>query len=173
MPYPKELESTASLRDGTVLELRPIRPEDERLLLDIVQHMNPDDLRLRFLTPVRVLSDALVTRLTRIDYDHEMAIMALTWGGGTALGVARFATEPGTQCAEFAIGTRSDWHRRGLGTLLIERLSAIARTRGLNEIYGDVLRENDAILRLCRRIGFALAAHPDDATLVRVQRTLR
>jgi acetyltransferase len=174
--YPKELESSASLRDGTVLELRPIRPEDEGLLRDILRHMNPDDLRLRFLAPVRVLSDAIVTRLTQIDYGHEMAIMALTWGGGTALGVARFAAESGVEpneTAEFAIGTRSDWHRRGLGTLLITRLIAIARDRGLREIYGDVLRENDAMLRLCRRLGFVLTTHPDDATLVRVRWPLR
>ncbi len=85
-PYPQELESGAALPDGTKLALRPIRPEDEPLLQDIARHMNAEDLRLRFFTPVKSLTHQLASRLTQIDYDREMAIIALGGDGRTALG---------------------------------------------------------------------------------------
>ena len=75
-PYPRELAGTARLRDGTEIDLRPIRPEDEPLLHDLVAHMTPEDLRLRFLAPIRALSHQLAARLTQIDYDREMALVA-------------------------------------------------------------------------------------------------
>jgi acetyltransferase len=171
-PYPKELVGAAALGDGTALVLRPIRPEDEPLLQDIVRHMDPEDLRLRFFTPVKTLTHQLAARLSQIDYDREMALVALDAGGGAALGVARFAADPDNRRAEYAIGIRSDWQRRGLGRLLMGRLIDVARGRGVGEIYGDVLHENEAMLHLCRELGFALTAHPDDDALVRVRRNL-
>ncbi len=171
-PYPQELESSAALSDGTTLALRPIRPEDEPLLQDIARHMNAEDLRLRFFTPVKGLTHQLAARLTQIDYDREMAIVALGEGGRTALGVARFAADPDNRSAEYAIGVRSDWHGRGLGRMLMERIMAIAAARGIPEIFGDVLRENQPMLDLCRRLGFAIATHPDDPEILRVRKSL-
>ena len=92
-PYPEHLESIEQLRDGTAVRIRPLRPEDEPLLHDLAAHMSPEDLRLRFFTPVRGLSHALAARLSQIDYDREMALLAEH--DGTALGVARFFADPG------------------------------------------------------------------------------
>jgi acetyltransferase len=171
-PYPKALESSATLANGTVLALRPVRPEDEPLLQDIARHMDPEDLRLRFFTPVKTLSHPLAARLTQIDYDREMAIIALADGGRTALGVARFAADPDKRSAEYAIGIRSDWQRRGLGRVLMERIMAIATRRGIPEIFGDVLHENAPMLDLARRLGFTLTLHPDDPEITRVSKKL-
>jgi acetyltransferase len=170
-PYPKELEGMAALRDGTALRLRPIRPEDEPLLHDLAAHMTPEDLRLRFFTPMRGLSHRLAARLSQIDYDREMALVALAAGDDSALGVARYSADPDNARAEYAIGLRSDWKGRGLGYLLLTRLIAVARARGVGEFAGIVLRENRAMLQMARELGFALAPDPDPA-VVRVTKSL-
>jgi len=171
-PYPRELESTAELPDGTPLNLRPIRPEDEPLLNDIAAHMVANDLRLRFFAPIKGLSHLLAARLSQIDYDREMALIALADGGRTALGVVRIAADPDNSCAEFAIGLRSDWQSRGLGTLMMQRIIEVARMRGVGEIVGEVLRENERMLQLCRELGFELSSSPVDAALVHVAKRL-
>jgi acetyltransferase len=171
-PYPKELESTASLRDGTIIRLRPVRPEDEPLLQDLSRHMNADDLRLRFFAPVSVLSHQLLARLSHIDYDRAMALIARSAGDGTALGVVRFAADPDNRSAEYAVSVRSDWKRRGLGYLLMTRIIEVARQRGIGELFGDVLRENEPMLRVARALGFSVAAHPQEAHLLRLTKTL-
>lgn len=173
-PYPKELESRASLSDGTALLLRPIRPEDEPLIQDIVRHMDPADLRLRFFTSVRIpLTHQFAARLSQLDYDREMALLALTEADGTALGAARFAADPDGATAEFAIGLRSDWQGRGLGALLMRRITDVATARGIGELSGDVLRENEPMLQLCHALGFTFAPHADDPAVVRVVKSLR
>jgi acetyltransferase len=169
----EEFETTAMLADGTALRVRPIGPEDDFLLRDIAGHMVPEDLRLRFFMPVKNLSAAILERLSHFDRAREMALVAQLEDDGTALGAARFVAEPDARRAEYAIGVRSDWHGRGLGHLLTDRLIAVARRRGLDELYGDVMHENEAMLAMCRSLGFAVEAHPDDATLYRVRKRLR
>jgi acetyltransferase len=170
-PYPRELESRTAL-DGTALLLRPLRPEDEPALQDLAQHMNPEDLRLRFFTPMKGLSHALAARLSQIDYDREMAVMARRDDDGAILGVARFSADPDNRRAEFAVALRSDWKGKGLGYLLMARIIDIARGRGIGEMIGDVLHENEPMLRLAKSLGFKLSSHPDDPELVRVVKAL-
>jgi acetyltransferase len=171
-PYPKELESAETLKDGTRLLLRPVKPEDEPVLQDLASHMNPEDLRLRFFTPIRSLSHTLAARLSQIDYDREMALIARFAASGTALGVARFSADPNNQRCEFAVALRSDWKGRGLGHRLMTRLMDVAKARGIGEIVGDVLHENEAMLTLAKRLGFRLTRHPEDPELVRVVKAL-
>lgn len=171
-PYPRELESSATLRDGTRLLLRPVRPEDEPLLQDLAMHMGADDLRLRFFTPMKGLPHALAARLSQIDYDREMAVVARLDADGPALGVARFSADPDNRRCEFAVALRSDWKSKGLGFLLMARIIDIARQRGIAEMIGDVLHENEPMLSLAKSLGFALTAHPEDRELVRVTKKL-
>ncbi len=169
-PYPKALASTEELRDGSKIELRPIRPEDETLLYDLAAHMTPEDLRLRFFTPVHGISHALAARLTQIDYDREMALVALT--ERTVLGIARYFADPDRLSAEYAIAVRSDWHGRGVGYVLMNRLIAIARQYGIGELVGEVLRDNRPMLAMCRELGFALSPDPSDPGAVVVKKPL-
>jgi acetyltransferase len=168
--YPGELASTEELRDGTAIELRPIRPEDEPLLHDLAAHMTQDDLRLRFFVPVHGISHDLAVRLTQIDYDREMAIVALY--DGTVLGIVRYFGDPDRLSAEFAIAVRSDWHGRGVGYVLMNRLIAIARQYGLGELVGEVLRDNRPMLAMCRELGFAVSPDPAEPGAVRVKKVL-
>ena len=99
-PYPKHLETVEQLRDGGTVTVRPVLPEDEPLVLDLTAHMSPEDLRLRFFAPIRGLTHALAARLTQIDYDREMALIALQ--DGVALGIAHFFADPDRERAEYA-----------------------------------------------------------------------
>jgi acetyltransferase len=169
-PYPKELETTERLRDGTVVQLRPAQPEDEVLLHDLAAHMSPEDLRLRFFTPVRGISHAVAARLTQIDYDREMALIASH--NGAALGIAHFFADPDRLRAEYAVAVRSDWHGRGVGYALMNRLIEIARLWGIGELVGEVLRENRPMLEMCRELGFAVSDEPGEPGVKRVNKPL-
>ena len=169
-PYPKHLESTGAARDGTPITLRPVRPEDEPLLQDLVAHMSPEDIRLRFFAPIRELSHSFAARLSQVDYDREMALVAQH--EGTTLGVARYFADPDRLRAEYAIAVRSDWKARGVGYLLMTSLIGAARQAGIGELVGDVLHENQPMLEMCRALGFTLAANPSDAALTIVRKRL-
>ena len=91
-----------------------MRPEDEPMLHDLAKHISPEDLRLRFLAAVGELTHPVAARLSQLDYDRELALLAER--DGVALGVAHFFADPDNQRAEYAIAVRSDWKRRGFGT---------------------------------------------------------
>ena len=169
-PYPKALEFVERLRDGTVLSMRPLRPEDEPALHDLAAHMNQHDLRLRFFTPVRGLTHAVAARLSQLDYDRELALLAES--DGKPLGVAHFFADPDKQRAEYAIAVRSDWKGRGVGYLLMTRLIDIARRRGIGELVGEVLPENTPMLRMCRELGFTIVPEPTDPSVMQVKKQL-
>ena len=169
------LETNERLRDGTGVHLRPLRAEDEPLLEDLAAHMTPADLRLRFFASMRGLSHALAWKLSHIDYDRAMALVALK--DGAALGVARFHAEPAAclqlaRRAEYAVAVRSDWKGRGLGYLLMTRLIAVAQEWRIGELVGQVLSENHRMLVMCRELGFSIASDPNDATIIQVRKVL-
>ena len=169
-PYPAQLETSGSTRDGTPIALRPIRPEDEPLLQDLFAHMSTEDQRQRFFAPMREMSHALAARLSQIDYDRAMALLALQ--DGRLLGVVRYAADPDRQRAEFAVAVRSDWQGRGVGHLLMTRLIDVASRAGIGELFGDVRRDNAPMLNMCRRLGFSVTTHADDAALAAVRKQL-
>ena len=169
-PYPEHLETFEELRDETAVRVRPLRPEDEPLLRDLAAHMSPEDLRLRFFTPVRGLSHVVAARLSQLDYDREMALLAEH--NGTALGVAHFFADPDKLRAEYAIAVRSDWQGRGIGFLLMTRLIDVARQWSIGELVGEILRENNAMLQMCRELGFAITPDPGDPSIVLARKTL-
>jgi acetyltransferase len=169
-PYPQDLESIEQLRDGTALRVTPLRPEDEPLLHDLAAHMSAEDLRLRFFTPVRGLTHAVAARLSQLDYDRELALLAER--EGIALGVAHFFADPDRQRAEYAIAVRSDWKGRGVGFLLMTRLIELARRWSIGELVGEVMRENEPMLQMCRELGFVITPDPNNPPIVLVRKRL-
>jgi len=155
-PYPSELEETIDHR-GRRLLLRPIRPEDTPRHRKFLAQVAPHDLYLRFFTGVRELPEADLAHLTQIDYDRDMAFVAVSRdaaGTEEILGVARACSDPDDSAAEFAVLVRSDLKGQGLGTLLMHKLIRYCRERGTGELRGDVMTENAAMLQLARRLGF-------------------
>lgn len=173
LPYPKELEGSARLASGMVLRIRPIRPEDEARLIEMVSRMDPNDLRMRFFMAMNGLSHQTAARLTQIDYARQIALVAQSQDSDELLGVARFAADPDNINAEFAVSVRSDWKGKGVGWALMERLIEVGRQRGIAVISGVVLRENETMLRFSRDLGFAISSDPTDPRAVRVTLTLR
>lgn len=172
-PYPSGLEEDVVLQDGLKAHLRPVRPEDERYYEDFFAALDPADVRLRLLAPVKTLSNRFIARLTQIDYAREMAFMAFDEKGEGLLGVSRLAAEPDGKHAEFAIIVRSDLKGRGLGWILMQKLIAHARAEGLAELHGDMFSENTTMLAMCRELGFRVAMDPRDPALCTVSLDLR
>jgi len=166
-PYPVSLEGELEDREGRRYRLRPIKPEDAPLIDDLLAHTDPEDVRLRFLSPLRKLPRQLAARLTQIDYDREMAFVVFTDETcAEAAGVGRLSEDPNRERAEFAILVRSDFHGHGLGYSLMQELIAYARRRGIGEIFGHVLRENRSMLDMCDDLGFTRHSIADDPTLI-------
>jgi acetyltransferase len=167
-PYPKNLEEKARLRSGREILLRPIRPEDEPAHQTLLTHVTPEDLRFRFFDSVRQMGHSQMARLTQIDYDREMAFIATAPGenGETeTLGVVRTVTDPDNVAAEFAILVRSDLKGQGLGRQLLSKIIDYCRRQGTREIVGEILAENDDMLRLASRLGFALEPDRETGTI--------
>jgi len=158
------------LRDATAVRIRPLRPEDEPMVHDVAAHMSHEDLRLRFFTPVKELTPAVAARLSRLDYHRDLGLLAER--DGVALAMAHLFTDPDNLRAEFAIAVRSDWKRRGVGYLLMTRLIDIARQGGIGEFVAEVLRENEPMLQMCRKLGFAVVPEPADLAIMLVRKRL-
>ncbi|MGO1886770.1 MAG: GNAT family N-acetyltransferase, partial [Halomonas sp.] len=121
-PYPQQLEQTIETRIGQHYSLRPIRPEDEGALVDMLRHSTSDDVRLRFFAAIRRFDHAFAARLTQIDYDREMAFIAMPQGKQEIVGVVRLSADPDKEKAEFAIMVRSDMKGTGLGYRLMQQM---------------------------------------------------
>lgn len=169
-PYPSELEQRLVLDDGVEIALRPIRPEDEPALRAGFEKLSPSDVRMRFFAPLKELDHRLASRLSQIDYTREMAFVAYDpeAGDGDFWGVVRINSDPDGTRAEFAVVVRSDIKRRGLGRTLLEQIIAYSRDQGIAEIWGTVLAENKPMLALAQKLGFSVAAEPEDPTVMKV-----
>ena len=169
-PYPNELEETLTLSGGQTLLLRPIRPEDEPALQALFSRLSMEEIRLRFLHPMKVLPHNLAARLTQIDYDREVALVLCEptdhkeprQKEPELLGVVRFAADPDNERAEFAILLRGDMTGMGIGPMLMRRIIDYAKNRGVGELFGEVLAENRPMLRLCQAFGFTKRRDPDE-----------
>ena len=170
-PYPKALEETITLEDGRTYLLRPVLPEDEPALLASFRSLNAEEIRLRFLSPMRTMTHQLAARLTQIDYDREMALV-LTQPGipGTKdiFAVVRIAADPDNEQAEFAIIVRHDVAGLGLGSRLMQRIISYARTRGIGNLWGLTLKDNRGMRALARSLSFTESTDPEDASLIRM-----
>jgi acetyltransferase len=171
-PYPAELEQEAALPGGERFLLRPIRPEDEAELSGLVARCTPEDLRLRFFGPLKAFQHQMAARLSQIDYDREMAIIATApgspYGAGRISGVVRLISDPENEAAEFAVLVQSDLKGRGLGYRLMSEILDYAKRRGLKRVFGHVLSENTSMLRMARELGFQLGPSDLGANTVRV-----
>jgi acetyltransferase len=162
-PYPRELERPLTV-GGRKLLLRPIRPEDEPALVRGFSRLTEDEIRSRFFAPMKELPHVTAARFTQIDYDREMAFVIAETGVDSVEelhAVVRLIADPDNARAEFAIVVERALTGLGLGSLLMSRLIDYARSRGIGELYGDVLEDNIAMLSLCRALHFR-EAHADD-----------
>ncbi len=173
-PYPKELEETIALPDGRTLLLRPVLPEDEPAFQDLFSKLSAEDIRLRFFAPKKALAHPFAARMTQIDYDREMALVLAqpgVPGRSEVYGVVHIYADPDGERAEYAILVRTDMSGLGLGPLLMRRIIEYGQARGIKELFGEVLRENRAMLKVCELLKFSRTAKEDEPGVFEV--TLR
>ncbi|WP_300455449.1 bifunctional acetate--CoA ligase family protein/GNAT family N-acetyltransferase [Accumulibacter sp.] len=166
-PYPKELERAVDWH-GRRLLIRPIRPEDESTLGELLNSLEPEDSRMRFFDSMRNLPRARLARFTQIDYDREMALVAVERGpdgGESALGEVRAVAQPGSTFADFAIVVASAIKGKGLGRLLLQCIIDYCRDRGLRELRGETLDGNLRMQGLANSLGFQLTTGSDRGTV--------
>jgi acetyltransferase len=168
-PYPKALERELHLGDGAGLLLRPVRPEDAEAQKRFVARLSDLTLYLRFHAPVRELTLDRLVRFTQIDYDREMAFVAIDRSGPVEeiRGFAQYNRVPDSDSAEFGIAVEDSWHGRGLGFSMMEALETCARARDVGEIFGYVLAENDSMRRMMLARGYTPHREAGDAAVIR------
>ena len=155
-PYPTQYEYREVVKDGLAVFIRPIKPEDAPALLDLFHTLSPTSVYYRFFSPMKSLSASMLARFTQIDYDREIALVALQEERpeGKMLGVARVIGDPDGKKAEFAVMVGDPWQGKGVGAKLLEKCLQIAKRRGIETVWGIVLRENTQMLALGRKLGF-------------------
>lgn len=163
-PYPSGWDKLHSAHGGAQFTMRPIRPADVALYPDFLGRVAPGDIRLRFLAPRKAFPDEMLKRLTQLDYDREMAFVALEENGALA-GIARISADPNHESAEFGLLVRTDLQGHGLGGALLSHLIDYARADGLSRIEGIMFDENEKMIELAKALGFQVRDHPDDSTL--------
>jgi acetyltransferase len=178
-PYPAQCAQDILLSDGRRIHVRPIRPEDADIEQRFVRGLSEQTRYLRFMRMLNELTPDMLVRFTQIDYDREMAFIALYQppaGQGDAaeieVGVTRYSLEPDGESAEFALVVADDWHSNGVGSQLLEILIEYARQRGVRVLFGEVLLQNTPMRQLAQRMGFTEQVLASDQDMVRISRNL-
>jgi acetyltransferase len=157
-PYPKKYEILWPLRNGQDVLLRPIKPEDEPMWLEMFQNFSEESIRYRFFQMLKDTPHEVRVRYCNIDYDREIAIVAeLTEEGRRKiLGVTRLSIEPDGKSGEMAFIVGDKWQNQGLGTKMVDYVLDIAKEMGVENIYFIMLPDNYRALSLTKKMGFDL-----------------
>lgn len=170
-PYPTQYVSTCTLRDGTPIRIRPIRPEDEPALVRFHEKLSEETVYMRYLQNLKLdrrIAHERLTRICFIDYDREMALVAehSEEGREEIVAVARFGKMRGSEDGDLSIIVRDDFQRRGLGGILLRRLVEVARQEKLGRLKAYTLAENLGMQRIADKAGFSLDRVSDPRMVV-------
>jgi acetyltransferase len=157
-PYPEEDESHMVSVDGRRIFIRPVKPEDAPLFTALFKVLSPTTIYYRFFGMLKELKPEMLARFTQIDYDREIALVAIDEDSETErmLGVARIIGDPDGRTGEFAVLVGDAWQGQGIGSNLLEKCLSIAEKQGFESVHGIVLHENRNMLALGKKLGFAI-----------------
>jgi acetyltransferase len=169
-PYPSQYVRRATLKDGTPVVVRPIRPEDEPMLVRFHETLSERTVYLRYLGHLKLdqrVAHQRLARLCFIDYGREMALVAEAGEGGerAIVGVGRLKQDRGRGQAEFALLISDAFQGKGLGGQMLGQLLDVGRGEGLARITAEILPDNAAMQAVCRKLGFRLHGAPNDPTV--------
>lgn len=169
-PYPSQYVSALRARDGTELRIRPIRPDDEPLLVAFHRRLSERSVRLRYMQSFRLDERIAHERMVRIcfaDYDREIALVVEPCGREPCVvAVGRLSRDPRSEDAVWSLLVEDRWQARGLGAALLERLVDVARREGVRRLVGHLLAGNAVMQKLCLRLGFRIDPTEDPDVLV-------
>ena len=168
---PEALEGThwiEALRDGTRVLIRPLREDDRAREEAFLSRLSDDSRRYRFLASMKQASPALIDQLMDVDYEHQMAFVALAHDNGELreVGISRYSADADEKRCECAVTVADDWRNRGLGVLLMRHLIEIARRNGYRQMFSIDSADNEAMRELAHYLGFQRKIDPDDAAQV-------
>lgn len=171
-PYPERLKKESKLRDGTKIMLRPIKPEDELLWLEMLNSCSKESIYHRFRNDFHFNSHEVATQFCYIDYDREMGIVAeIDYEGRKRLiGVGRLIADPDIVNAEYAVLVTDKWQHNELGFILTQYCVEIAKTAGIKRVSAETTSDNKAMITVFRKLGFVVNFNED--TTVTVYRDL-
>ncbi|HBI07558.1 MAG TPA: protein acetyltransferase [Erwinia persicina] len=163
-PYPHELEEAVQLKNGQQCLFRPILPEDEPLLQQFIAQVTKEDLYYRYFSEINEFTHDDLANMTQIDYDREMAIVAVRQhkGQDEIIGVTRAISDADNIDAEFSVLVRSDLKGLGLGRRLLEKMIIYTRQHGLQQLNGITMPNNRGMVTLARKLGFAVDVQMED-----------
>ena len=157
-PYPKKYEMLWALKNGQKVLLRPIKPEDEPMWLEMFQTFSEESIRYRFFQILKDTPHEVRVRYCNIDYDREIAIVPELEENGQRkiLGVTRLSIEPDGKSGEMAFIVTDYWQGLGLGTKMVDYVLDIAKEKGIETVYAIMLQDNYRALALTKKMGFTL-----------------
>lgn len=172
-PYPEHLISSYNVENGSIITIRPIRPEDALMTQAFVRNLSSQSKYFRFMQHIRELNSETLVRLTQIDYDREMTFVATYIDDDIekCIGVAHYITNPDRESCEFAIAVADDWQNKGIGSRLMKSLCSEAKMQGLYIIKGVVLATNTAMIEMTHHLGFEIV-NSEDPTITIIVKNL-
>lgn len=162
--YPEELERRETLRDGSEILFRPIKPTDDEALSEMLYSLSSDSVRRRFFTHTTAFPHRDVQKLTNIDYEQNLAIVAVVPGAAgdeQIIGIAQYFLDPKTMSAEVAFIVQDEWQDKGMGTRLMQNIARVAHQRGVKRFDAKVLPENKAMLAVFQNSGLPVKTEFD------------
>jgi acetyltransferase len=174
-PYPYQLTRYFQLSNGANITIRPIRPEDAVLEKDFHNRLSERTKYFRFMQALQELTPEMIVRFTQIDYDREMAFVAVTEDANlpSELGVGRYLMNPDGNSVEFALVVADDCQCLGIGSRIMTALIQTAKSKGMLFFEGEVLVINKPMLSLVKKLGFSIETIAGDNEVVRVVKDLR
>jgi acetyltransferase len=172
-PVPEDLSESWQVIHGYSIGIRPLRRTDLDIESAFVRGLSQETRYNRLLGGAINISREYIEQLTTIDYNRDMALAVVVMIEHTEflVGVARYVMESGAGTGpapcEFAIVLADAWQGRGIGKHMMLKLIAVARGRGVPELYGEILSTNHGMLEMMRKLGFRIQRHPGDATVMR------
>lgn len=173
-PYPSHAEQHITLASCVPCTIRPVRPEDAELERAFIEGLSESSKHFRFMNTFRKLPPEMLAKMTQIDYDREMAFVAIITNNEREeeIGSARYAINIDGQSCEFAVSVADDWQGKGLATQLMQALIDYAGQRGLRRMQGEILADNVPMQELAKKLGFSLQLSREDKTIVLANRPL-
>jgi len=142
--------------------VRPIGPDDDQRIRDLLGHVSKEDLRLRFFDSIKEFSQQFIAKLAQLDSPRSIAFVAIDEANSQTLGVVWLYCDSLYETGEYAILLRSDLKGRGLGWTLMQLIIDYAKSEGLVRICGEILQENSVMLKMCRELGFGIKTDAGD-----------
>jgi len=172
-PYPTKYITECVIRDGKKVLLRPIKPEDEPLIVELFHTFSEETMRFRFFQVIKEIPHEILARYCNIDYDREITIVAERTDGKSRkiIGMTRLIVEPDGERGEIAVVVGDPWQNLGLGSKMLDYIIEISKDIGLKDIFGEILAENTRMIHLCNKRGFKIESLDDENYLATLNLT--